>query len=80
MASQPCWCSTGMCHRCNHKRQRLFLCIGCGHRFCFCCAHRLETRWACVECATTWLNVMCSLDVPPFVTSWLNAVTLCEPE
>jgi hypothetical protein len=80
MSAQPCWCSTGACHRCNHKRQRLFLCIGCGHRFCFCCAHRLETRWVCVACATTWLNVMCSLDVPPFITSWLNAVTLCEPE
>src|SRR5260370_38350401 len=78
MMKSACWCRYGACHTCQQKRERLFKCAGCSHFHCMCCAHRLGNGWACVACATTWLNVMCSLAMPQHVSTWLNSLTFGE--
>ena len=78
-ALRQCWCAGSTCHRCLQAKPMVYCCVGCGHRFCFGCAHRLDNRWACVECVTRWLNVMCALEMPLPVALWLNQVTLDEP-
>ena len=78
MMTLECWCAEGRCHQCQQKRPRLYRCLGCRHRFCFCCAHRIGSGFACVACTTTWLNVMCALDMPQPVSTWLNALAFCE--
>ena len=71
-----CWCESGVCHACHSQRTLTHVCMGCGHRFCFSCAHRLDSKRICVDCATKWLNLMTSLDLPKQVAAWFNEVTL----
>ncbi len=73
---QQCWCESGVCHACQSYRSSVWICAGCGHRFCFCCAHRLDTKRVCVDCVTRWLNLMTALDLPQQVAAWFNQVTL----
>ncbi|MGI9059535.1 MAG: hypothetical protein ACR2H5_13240 [Ktedonobacteraceae bacterium] len=78
MSTLPCWCVRGMCHTCQQQRYHLYYCQGCQHWFCLCCAHCLGTEWACISCATTWMNVMCSLAMPPSVERWVNNLPFAE--
>ena len=73
---QQCWCQSGVCHACHNYRSHIRRCVGCGHSFCFCCSHCLDQKQVCVDCATKWLNLMTSLDLPQQVAAWFNEVTL----